>query len=157
MTYQTPKTWATDEPLNAVNLNTWIRDQQAALRTLIDSAGGDTWSDAMERDFTTGLSINRARYTDLIVPQNAKFIYAAVRHETDDYWTAFPLVDFAIWNAFSLATDGDNISGADRMRVRQPSGTQADVYLGKGTGGVLWFGVRDAANEIDKICVRWLT
>lgn len=36
MTYQTPKTWETGDFLNPANLNTYIRDQQDGLKSLID-------------------------------------------------------------------------------------------------------------------------
>ena len=40
MAYVTPKTWAFRDPLNQENMNTYVRDQQLALKALIDGLGG---------------------------------------------------------------------------------------------------------------------
>lgn len=37
MTYQNPKTWQVGDRLNPTNMNTFIRDQQAGLKTIIDA------------------------------------------------------------------------------------------------------------------------
>lgn len=37
MAWTTPKTWALNDPLNASNLNTYIRDNQQALKNTVDS------------------------------------------------------------------------------------------------------------------------
>ena len=47
MTFQTPRSWPLDTPLDSANLNTWVRDQQVALKALVDTATANRFLQAV--------------------------------------------------------------------------------------------------------------
>ena len=166
MAWTTPKTWSdTQDRLNAANLNTYIRDNQLALRAdhaalvqRIDALGFGT---AMMRDLTfRGSDRNKAKLTDLSPPSNIQLIYLAVRQTGRQAWHAMPLIEYAIWNSYSEVAADALVTEANRWPFTIPD-VQFNVpgFVAKGVGGVLAFGIdttlQSTNQQYDRVCVRW--
>lgn len=170
MAWTPPKTWSdTQDRLNAANLNTFIRDNQEALRAehaalaqRVTTQEASGYSDPLLR--TVNLSnvggANQVKLSNLTPPANTKLIYLAIRIESGSLWTSAPLIDYAIWNAFTEVAEGVDVVTDNRWDFITTSNASVSLkgFLAKGTNGVLAFGVSGfnlAQTRYDRVCVRW--
>ena len=133
MAWTPPKTWSdTRDRLNAANLNTYIRDNQLALRadqaalaqrvTNQEAAG---YGDPLRRNINVvGLGgANRIRLSNLTPPDNTKLIYLAVRGQAGARWVSVPLIEYAIWSVFTEVGEAEDVAPENRWNWRAAGAT----------------------------------
>ena len=168
--WQTPKTWNTGDPLNASNLNTFIREQQAALRAAQDAltsrvaalenaASSDAISldgvtarlDALElkgityagqRTIASGTTsvADDAVATNLSPPDNTVLILITARQRTNNKWLQSLALAYDVWSDFSVVPANTSVSSSNRWSFRANEGTLIDAFVCKMAGNVLGFG-----------------
>lgn len=172
MAWTPPKTWSdTRDRLNAANLNTYMRDNQLALRadqaalgqrvTALEDGG---LSDPEVRAINVSNlgGANRVRLTNLTPPTGTKVFFLSFRIERGGRWVAAAPVSYAIWSAYSEVAEGVDVVSDNRWGWATESGDsthQMSGFVARGTGGVLAFGLvslpGNAAIRFDRVMVMW--
>ena len=163
MAWTTPKTWRDGHDRgNAANLNTYIRDNQLALREQAAGLDGRIqhlelggFSDAMMRSLSLPRVANRIVLSDLTPPAGTALIYLAYFFRS---WGGGLFLDYDVWDAFPEYDATDSVPESNRFQsgglVPYVQDQRWRAYVTKGTAGVLAFG---GSSNVTRVCVRWYT
>ena len=176
MAYSTPKTWVGGDPLNAANLNQYVRDQQSGLKDLLDAnATADAAAvarldviDAQRGDYTTveqlddSISLGGgAVLTSILVPV-CKTLLISFRRDFLDGWLPEFSIPYALYSLLTALEAGDNLAaaGAGYALYARADDNEHDIwYVGRRADGRLLVSsgnVTDPVRIFDQVCARFV-